>query len=68
MLIIDSYSRLTWIAFLRNKSKAFEKFKIFKALVENKMGWKIKCIRSYGGGELTSNDFSDFCDELGIKR
>jgi hypothetical protein len=32
MLIIDDYSRLTWVAFLKEKAKAFEKFKIFKAL------------------------------------
>jgi len=32
MLIIDDYSRLTWVAFLKEKSEAFEKFKVFKAL------------------------------------
>jgi hypothetical protein len=32
MLIIDDYSRLTWVAFLKEKNEAFEKFKIFKAL------------------------------------
>ena len=35
MLIIDDFSRLTWVVFLKYKSEAFEKFKIFKALVEN---------------------------------
>jgi hypothetical protein len=35
MLIIDDYSRLTWVAFLKEKVEAFEKFKIFKALTEN---------------------------------
>jgi hypothetical protein len=32
MLIIDDYSRITWVAFLKEKAEAFEKFKIFKAL------------------------------------
>jgi hypothetical protein len=32
---IDDFSRKTWIYFLRKKSKVFEKFKEFKALVEN---------------------------------
>ena len=33
MLVIDDYSRLiTWVA---EKSEAFEKFKVFKALTEN---------------------------------
>jgi hypothetical protein len=35
MLIIDDYSRITWVSFLKEKAKAFEKFKIFKALTEN---------------------------------
>jgi hypothetical protein len=36
MLIIDDYSRLTWVAFLKEKYEALEKFKVFKALTENK--------------------------------
>jgi hypothetical protein len=32
---IDYFYRKTWIYFLRNKSKVFEKFKEFKYLVEN---------------------------------
>jgi hypothetical protein len=32
---IDDFSRNTWIYFLRNKSEVFERFKEFKALVEN---------------------------------
>jgi hypothetical protein len=32
---IDDFSRNTWIYFLRNKYEVFDKFKEFKALVEN---------------------------------
>jgi hypothetical protein len=32
---IDDFSRNTWIYFLRKKSKVFDTFKEFKALVEN---------------------------------
>ena len=35
MLLIDDYTRMTWVAFLKEKSEAFEKFKIFKAMAEN---------------------------------
>jgi hypothetical protein len=35
MLVIDDFSRLTWVAFLREKSDVFENFKKFKALAEN---------------------------------
>ena len=68
MLIIDDFSRMKWAAFLKNKSKALEKFKIFKELVENQIGCKLKCIRSDRGGEFTDYDFVDLCNEHGIKQ
>ena len=33
---IDEFSRNTWMYFLRKKSKVFDRFKEFKALVENR--------------------------------
>jgi transposase InsO family protein len=68
MLIIDDYSRLTWVDFLKEKAEAFEKFKIFKALIENQTGKRLKAVRSYRGGEFMSSDFKDFCVKHGIKR
>jgi hypothetical protein len=50
MMVIDDYSRLTWVAFLKEKAEAFEKFKIFKALTENQTCNKIKAVRSDRGG------------------
>jgi hypothetical protein len=68
MLIIDDYSRLTWVAFLKEKSEAFEKFKVFKALTENQTGKRLKAVRSDRGGEFSSWNFKEFCDKHGIKR
>ena len=68
MLLIDDYARMTWVAFLKEKSEAFEKFKIFKAMDEYESGMKIKCLRSYNGGEFTSNEFNELCEGHGIKR
>ena len=68
MLVIDDYSRLTWVAFLKQKYEALEKFKIFKALTENQTGKRLKAIRSDRGGEFCSGDFKEFCDKNGIKR
>jgi transposase InsO family protein len=36
--------------------------------LENLTGKKIMVLRIDNGGEYTSNDFSDFCKEAGIKR
>jgi IS30 family transposase len=68
MMIIDDYSRLTWVSFLKEKFEAFEKFKIFKALTENQMGNRLNVIRSDKGGEFMSSDFNELCDKHGIKR
>ena len=59
---------MCWIGLMKHKYEAFEKFKSFKALVENESDHKIKCLRSDRGGEFTSNEFFDFCEEHGIRR
>jgi transposase InsO family protein len=68
MLIIDDYSRLTCISFLKGKYEAFEKFKVFKALAKNQTRKQLKEIRSDRGGEFSSREFKEFCDKHGIKR
>jgi hypothetical protein len=50
MLVIDDYSRLTWVSLLKEKFEAFEKFKVFKALTKNQIGKILKAIGSYRGG------------------
>jgi len=42
---IDEFSRNTWMYFLKKKSKVFDKFKEFKALVENQTEKNIKVLR-----------------------
>ena len=65
---IDDYSRKTWIYFLKTKVEVFEKFKEFKALIENHSERRIKTLRTDNGGEYTSKEFEAFCKEAGIKR
>eukprot|EP00253_Pinus_taeda_P001674 PITA_01674 len=59
---------MCWIGLLKYKYEEFENFKAFKALVENDSDRKIKCLRSDRGGEFTSDEFFDFCEQHGIKR
>ena len=47
---IDDFSRNMWIYFLRKISEVFDKFKEFKALVENQIEKKIKVLTTYNGG------------------
>lgn len=68
ILFIDDFSRKTWVYFLKEKSQAFEAFKIFKAMVEKEKGLKIKSMRSDRGGEFLSKDFIKYCENNGIRR
>ena len=68
MLLVDDYTRMTAVFFLRNKSEAFEKFKVYKEMVENEIDSRIKCLRSDNGGDFTSKEFMDFCSKHRIKR
>jgi hypothetical protein len=42
MLVVDDYIIMTTVFFLKNKSEAFENFKIYQEMVENEMDSKIK--------------------------
>ena len=48
ILFVDDYSRMMTVMYLKEKSKAFQKFKSFLARVVK----KLKCLRSKRGGEL----------------
>ena len=51
---IDDYSCYGYIYPIKERSEALDKFKIFKAEVENQHNLKIKVIRSVRGGVLRS--------------
>jgi uncharacterized protein YigE (DUF2233 family) len=44
LILIDDFSRKIHVYLLKAKGKGFEKFKQYKALVENKIGHKIKML------------------------
>lgn len=51
-LLVDHYSRYTWLYPLKLKSQVRETFKAFKALVENQFSTKIGTLYSDNGGEF----------------
>ena len=53
---------------IKRKANVFQVFKIFKARIELESGEKIKCLRTDNGGEYTSDEFDNFCQQEGIKR
>jgi len=55
-------------SFMKQKSEVFDKFKLWKAEVENQTGRKIKYLRSDNGTEYTDSQSQKFCEEHGIQR
>ena len=53
---------------MKEKSEVFTHFQNFKALVEKQTGNYIQCLRSDGGGEYISNEFTNFLKKHGIQR
>ena len=63
---IDDYSRYEYIYLMRHKSKAFEKFKEYKAEVEKHQGKSIKSLRYDRGGKYLLDEFRQFLEDQGI--
>ncbi|GJY83497.1 retrovirus-related pol polyprotein from transposon TNT 1-94 [Tanacetum coccineum] len=68
MLLIDDFSRMSWVYFFKYKSESFDCFKKFKALVEKQSGRSIKVLRTDRGGEFLSQEFNDFCERHKLAR
>jgi len=63
---IDYYYRYCYVFLLKSKDEVLDKFKIYKAEVENQLQKNIMTLRSDRGWEYTSNDMTQFCEEHGI--
>ena len=53
---------------LKSKDEVFKTFLVWKKMVENQTGRKIKVLRSDSGTEYRNDQFSIFCKKEGISR
>jgi hypothetical protein len=67
LLIVDDHSRFMWVEFLTSKDEAFKCFKRVKVLAETEQECKLRAFRSDRGGEFNSIEFTEYCDEHGVK-
>jgi hypothetical protein len=67
LVIMDDYSRFTWVFFLREKSQTQEILKKFLRQAQNEFGLRIKKIRSDNGTEFKNSQIEGFLEEEGIK-
>ncbi|GJT13215.1 retrovirus-related pol polyprotein from transposon TNT 1-94 [Tanacetum coccineum] len=67
LVIVDDYSRYTWTRFLKDKTEAFDQFKIFSKKIQNQLGCTIVSIRTDHGREFDNEvQFREFCNANGI--
>jgi transposase InsO family protein len=67
LIIIDDYSRFTWVLFLQDKSETHEVLKKFLRREQNEFDAKVKKIRSDNVTKFKNTQVEDFLDEEGIK-
>jgi transposase InsO family protein len=67
LVIVDDYSRFTWVFFLQEKSQTQETLKGFLRRPQNEFGLRIKKIRSDNRMEFKNSQIEWFLEEEGIK-
>ena len=65
-VIVDDFSRYTWVLFLSQKNETFYEFSKFYNKVQNEKGFTITCIRSDHRKEFENIDFEEYYKEHGI--
>ncbi|GJX85488.1 retrovirus-related pol polyprotein from transposon TNT 1-94, partial [Tanacetum coccineum] len=68
LVIVDEYSRYTWVYFLKKKSQAPETIMSFIKRVENQNDIKVKQLRTDNGTEFMNSILVNFCDEKEISQ
>ncbi|GKB50123.1 retrovirus-related pol polyprotein from transposon TNT 1-94, partial [Tanacetum coccineum] len=68
LVIVDEYSRYTWVYFLKKKSQAPETIMSFIKRVENQNDIKVKQLRTNNRIEFRNSILVNFCDEKGISQ
>jgi transposase InsO family protein len=66
LVIVDDYSRYSWVFFLENKDQVFEHFRLLALRLNNEHPNCLKAIHSDNGTEFRNASFDEFCLEHGI--
>jgi len=67
LVVVDDFSRFTWVNFIREKSDTFEAFKDLCIQLQREKDRGIVRIRSDHETEFENSKFDDVCTSEGIK-
>jgi transposase InsO family protein len=68
LVIIDDYSRYSWVFFLQSKDQVFEHFRLLALRLNNEHPNCLKPIHSDNGTEFRNASFDEFCLEHDIEQ
>nr|GEU67377.1 putative ribonuclease H-like domain-containing protein [Tanacetum cinerariifolium] len=68
LVVIDDYSRFTWVFILATKDETSGILKSFIIEIENLVDKKVKIIRCDNGTEFKNKVMSELCENKGIKK
>jgi transposase InsO family protein len=67
LVIVDDFSRFTWVFFLQDKSETQGTLKRFLRRAQNEFELKVKKIRSDNGSEFKNLQVEEYLEEEGVK-
>ncbi|GJU28405.1 putative ribonuclease H-like domain-containing protein, partial [Tanacetum coccineum] len=68
LVVIDDYSRFTWVFFLATKDETSGILKSFIIGIENLVDHKVNVIRCDNGTEFKNREINQFCEMKGVLR
>ena len=68
MTLIDDYSRMVWVYFLKTKDETFSTFVKWKTMIEKQIEKKVKHLRTDNGLKFCNREFDAFYSDEGIVR
>jgi transposase InsO family protein len=67
LVIVDDYSRYSWVFFMASKEEAFDHFRKLVIRLSVDLPGSLRAIRSDNGSEFKNSSFDHFCAEKGIE-
>nr|GFA28627.1 hypothetical protein [Tanacetum cinerariifolium] len=66
LVIVDDYSRFTWVKFLRSKDETPDFIIKFLKMIQVRLKVPVRRIRTYNGTEFVNHTLQDYYKEVGI--
>uniref|UniRef100_A0ACD5Y6T1 Uncharacterized protein n=1 Tax=Avena sativa TaxID=4498 RepID=A0ACD5Y6T1_AVESA len=67
LLVVDDLTRYMWVVLIKSKDEALVALNKIMNSTEKELNLVVRAIRTDRGGEFTSKEFSNFCDDAGIR-